>query len=141
MNKLVFHHTKGPRLRQVRKLRAFILDRCHALGYEINSLLIIFVDDETLLQMNRDYLQHDYYTDILTFDMSTRPKIIEGEVYISMDRVQENANHYQVSYASECHRIIFHGILHLVGFSDHTTEEKQRMTQQEDDWLSSYFHP
>lgn len=101
----------------------------------ILSLNIIFCDDEYLLSMNQDYLNHDYYTDIITFDYSAEE--IEGELYISIDRVKENATALEVSFKHELHRVIIHGVLHLCGYGDKSEEEEKIMRSKEDFYLKS----
>lgn len=104
---------------------------------KIRELNYIFCTDEYLLQLNSKHLKHDYYTDILTFDNSDgQKKEIFGDVYISIERVLDNANAYQVPIQEEIHRIIAHGILHLIGFDDQDPISKQEMTDQEDYALS-----
>lgn len=104
----------------------------------LTSLQIIFCSDEFLLGINRQYLQHDYYTDIITFDLGTK-KQIEGEVYISIDRVRENTQLMQRSFKEELHRVIFHGILHLCGYKDKLKKEIVEMRSLEDRLLHLYF--
>jgi len=139
MNNILFHHSRKAKLTDIQKLRAFILERCRSQNYHIDCIQFIFVDDKSLLHLNQHYLQHDYYTDILTFEFSNTPKHLLADIYISIDRVKDNAHQYQVPYNQECHRIIFHGILHLLGYSDATPTSKQAMTLMEDEWLQYYF--
>ena len=101
--------------------------------------MIIFCTDEYLLDINRRFLQHDYYTDIITFNLSGNPKTIEGEIYISVDRINENASSNGVSKKEELHRVIFHGVLHLCGYKDKLQEEKAKMTSAENRHLKMYF--
>ena len=98
----------------------------------------VFCSDKTLLKINRDYLKHDYYTDIITFDLSEKHQAIEAEVYISLDRVRDNARSQGVTFGSELHRVLFHGALHLCGFKDKTDKEKNRMRTEEDRLLASW---
>ena len=104
--------------------------------YSISSLNYIFCSDEYLLDINRKYLNHDYYTDIITFDNSDEASSIESDIYISIDRVQENANTFNILFEKELFRVIIHGVLHLVGFEDHTDEEKALMRSKEEYCLS-----
>jgi rRNA maturation RNase YbeY len=94
------------------------------------NLNFIFTSDEYLLGINKKYLQHDYYTDIITFDYCVE-NTISGDIYISIDRVKENAREYNQSFLQELHRVIIHGILHLIGLNDHTEEEKIEMRKAE----------
>ena len=102
---------------------------------------IVFCSDDYLLEMNRRFLNHDFYTDILTFDLSTNDAV-QGEIYISTDRVKENADLHELSFQNELHRIIFHGALHLCGYTDKSKKEKTIMTAKEDKYLNKFllFH-
>ncbi len=103
---------------------------------ETGDIFYHFCSDDFLLKINRDYLQHDYLTDIITFPLSTRPDIISGEIFISIDRVRENASILQAGFEREFARVLIHGILHLLGYDDHTDEEKLQMRAKEDYYLS-----
>ena len=93
------------------------------------------VSDEELLSINKKHLEHDYYTDIITFDYSRGNKI-SGELYVSLERVEENALALDLSYESELRRVVAHGILHLIGFKDKTEEEEKAMRSKEDEVLA-----
>jgi len=99
------------------------------------QLNIIFCSDEHLLKINREYLQHDYLTDIITFDQSEEPRAVEGDIFISVDRVRENAKLYAATFLHELHRVIIHGVLHLCGYKDHTDEDRHQMREKEDFYL------
>ena len=99
---------------------------------EINYILC---DDEYLLKINQDYLQHDYYTDIITFD-SVRGEAISGEIFVSLQRIKDNASLISKNYEEEKKRVIAHGILHLCGYKDKTEEEQKTMRAKEDFYLS-----
>jgi len=103
---------------------------------KIENLNFIFVDDGVILHLNRQSLQHDYYTDILTFPTAYKP--ITGEIYISIDRVKEQAGHYKVSRRQELLRVMVHGLLHLCGYDDLTVNKKNKMTRKEDQYLRDY---
>lgn len=107
-------------------------------GFSLNQLNYIFCSDEYLLNMNREHLQHDFYTDIITFDTSDEEKQVEGEIYISTDRVKENAENLNVEFDEELRRVIVHGVLHLVGYNDDTESSKSKMSQKEDFYLKNY---
>ncbi len=94
---------------------------------EIN---FIFTTDQQILEVNRQYLQHDYFTDIITFNYNSN-NIISGDIYISVDTVRSNAEIYKVTFQEELHRVIIHGILHLLGFYDKTKSEQKEMTENE----------
>lgn len=102
---------------------------------EVGMVNVILVSDEYLLDMNRQYLQHDYFTDIITFDTS-EGNIISGDLYISIERVADNASQFDVSTTDELHRVMVHGVLHLCGYGDKTDEEKSTMRSKEDHYLS-----
>lgn len=102
----------------------------------VDTINYIFCSDEYLLQINKDFLAHDYYTDIITFDNSTDSTALVADIFISVDRVTENAIVENVSFERELHRVMAHGLLHLLGFSDKTEDEKILMRQNEDACLS-----
>ncbi len=121
-------------------LRTFLQKTASRQKRPINALNLIFCDDDYLLQINRDFLQHDDYTDIITFDLSPSSSgPIESEIYISIERVRENARTHGTAYYMELHRVIFHGLLHLLGYRDKTPHEKAAMRKMEDQLLKSYF--
>ena len=103
-------------------------------GFAVGQLNYVFCDDEKILAVNREFLQHDYYTDIITFDYSTRTRV-NGDIYISLDTVASNAQMVGATFNHELHRIIIHGLLHLTGQADKTPETKAQMTAKEEDAL------
>lgn len=103
----------------------------------IQLTYIIMTDDE-LLEMNKTFLQHDYYTDIITFDLSEKETDIIGELYISMDRIIDNAEQYKVSRETEYVRVLFHGYLHLLGYKDKTQRDQKTMREQEEHCIEIY---
>jgi probable rRNA maturation factor len=105
-------------------------------GFELENLTYIFCSDEYLHQINLDYLDHDTYTDIITFNNADNYGVIESDIFISIDRVKENAQILNIPFIDELHRIMIHGILHLIGFDDKTAALKQKMQQEEDLSLS-----
>lgn len=107
-------------------------------GHKLNELNIIFCTDEALLEINRTFLQHDYYTDIITFPLSTGSEPIQAELYISSDRVRDNAKQGNVSFKEELHRVIFHGCLHLAGYGDKSSQQIKKMREREDHYLRLY---
>ncbi len=130
-------------LKERTKLKHFIESIFAKESKPFASLNIIFCSDDYLLGINKQYLQHDYFTDIITFDLAGSPKMpAEGEIYISVDRVAENATKLKVNFSVELRRIIFHGVLHLCGYKDKSGPQKKRMTSKEDEYLSLYsmFH-
>ena len=106
----------------------------------VGDLNFVFCSDEFLLGMNKQYLNHDTYTDIITFDYSKEDKNlpISGDIYISVDRVRENAAKFNVAFENELHRVIIHGTLHLLGYADKTKTAKEEMRKQEDVALRSF---
>jgi len=120
-------------------LKAFIERALKKEGLSIETLQYIFCSDQFLLGINKSYLQHDYYTDIISFDLSeTKGKLI-GEVYISIDRVKENAKTHKTSLKEELLRVIFHGALHFCGYKDKKPADIKKMRAQEEKWLKSYL--
>ena len=103
-------------------------------SFAVGDLNYIFCDDEKILAVNHEFLQHDYYTDIITFDYSTRTRV-NGDIYISLDTVATNAEQVGAPFLHELHRIIIHGLLHLTGQADKTPETKAQMTAKEEDAL------
>ncbi|OQP67312.1 rRNA maturation factor [Niastella vici] len=106
---------------------------------KLEQLQYIFCSDEYLLEINKQHLQHNYYTDIITFDLSNNPKAVIGEIYISVDRVKDNAQNYEVSFKQELLRVIFHGALHLCGYKDKTQKDQVLMRKAEDKYLHYYL--
>ena len=106
---------------------------------QISNLTYIFCSDDYLLAINKAHLQHDFYTDIITFDLSETPRQITGEIYISTDRVRDNAATLGVSIKKELHRVIFHGALHLCGYKDKNKKQQKEMRATEDRYLITYF--
>lgn len=104
-------------------------------GKRCGDITIIFCSDKYLLDLNRQFLNHDYFTDIITFDTSSE-KFLSGEIYISTDRVRENATGLGVSFDQELRRVIIHGVLHLAGYPDSTKSQKKAMRLKEDACLS-----
>lgn len=119
-------------------LKEFIFKLAKQHKKEIENLNFIFCSDEYLLEINKSFLNHNYYTDIITFDLSENKKI-NGEIYISYDRVKENSKSFKTTIKNELHRVIFHGILHLCGFKDKSKKESETMRAEEQKALSQYF--
>jgi probable rRNA maturation factor len=107
-------------------------------NYRIIELNYIFCTDEYLHQINMDYLKHDTYTDIITFDNSEKQNLLEGDIFISWDRVKDNATKNNVSENMELLRVMSHGLLHLVGYKDKTKEEKEEMRKLEDQCIQKF---
>ncbi|GGH09995.1 rRNA maturation RNase YbeY [Mucilaginibacter phyllosphaerae] len=116
-------------------VRKWITDTITAEGYKLNELTYIFCTDEYLLQINQLYLDHDTYTDIITFDNSEQEGVIAGDIFISIERIRDNAAKFGVTDTQELHRVIIHGTLHLLGYLDKSPADKKKMTQKEDFYL------
>ena len=108
-------------------------------GCEISDLNYIFCSDEYLLKVNIEYLSHDFYTDIITFDNSDLPQLLEGDIFISIERVLENSQHQQTTFFPELLRVIVHGTLHLIGYDDKDDHSQQVMRSMENKCLDLYF--
>jgi rRNA maturation RNase YbeY len=100
------------------------------------DLCFIFCTDDFLLDINKKHLNHDYYTDVITFDYTVND-VISGDIFISLQRVEENAGKFGVSFAHELSRIIYHGLLHLCGYNDQSNDEKRAMSEKEDFYLNT----
>ncbi|MFN4285649.1 MAG: rRNA maturation RNase YbeY [Lacibacter sp.] len=121
------------------ELKRFLQTMIRSEGKQLQEIRIIFCTDKQLLQINRDYLQHNYYTDIITFPFSEPDAPLEAELYISVDRVRENARTGGCSFKEELHRVIFHGVLHLCGYNDKSSQQIKQMREREAHYLRLYF--
>jgi rRNA maturation RNase YbeY len=137
-----FFQNVSIRLSDRKKLKAFTNVIFQKEGKRLESLNYIFCSDKYLLKINQSYLGHDFYTDIITFNLSKLSKNIEGEVYISFDRVKENARKLKILPKQELLRVIFHGILHLCSYNDKTLVQQKKMRRKEDELIALYskFH-
>ncbi|MBS1948867.1 MAG: rRNA maturation RNase YbeY [Bacteroidetes bacterium] len=140
LSKVSFHFSlyKQVYLPNREQAKACIEKIFHQEKKKLIHISYIFCSDDYLLQINRRYLQHDFYTDIITFDLSETKGVI-GEVYISVERVKENSKKFKTSVKLELGRVIVHGALHLSGYNDKTTAQKKEMKQKEDFYLSLLF--
>jgi len=123
-------------LKDKAKVRQWVTDTIIAEGFKLKELNYIFCSDAYLLEINQQYLDHDTYTDIVTFDNSEEEGKIVSDIFISIERIRENAIKFNVTETTELHRIIIHGALHLLGYKDKSPADKQKMTQKEDFYLS-----
>lgn len=121
-------------LKQKNKLKSWIKSIVEKEGMKAGDISYIFCSDDYLLEINKTYLQHDYYTDIITFDYNAENKIA-GDLFISIDRVRENAEELKQSFEDELHRVIIHGVLHLLGYKDKTEKEEKLMRRKEQECL------
>ncbi len=117
------------------KLKSFIKNIFKKEGKILGELSYVFCSDEYLLNINRQFLNHDYYTDIITFDISETMEEVKGEIYISIERVKDNAKQLNQTTQKELLRVIFHGALHLCGYKDKTKSQKTQMRLKEDYYL------
>ena len=118
------------------KLRAWIEETIKKEGFKLEHLSYVFCDDKYLLKLNKEYLNHDTYTDIITFDYGEMKGMINGEIYISIDRVKDNAKEFKSLFLNELYRVMIHGILHLCGYKDKTLKHQKEMREKEDFYLS-----
>jgi probable rRNA maturation factor len=118
------------------KVSRWIQSAIKAEGFTIDNLNYVFCSDKYLREMNIEYLNHKTFTDIITFSTSEQPGTIEGDIFISIERVRDNAGKFNQEFNDELHRVMIHGVLHLVGFKDKTIKEKKVMRQKEDAYLS-----
>ena len=134
---LFFNEDVEYTVKEKQKLRQWIADTIRAEGFaRIGELNYIFCSDAYLLTINQQYLNHDTYTDIVTFDSSEKEDTIAGDIFISIDRIQENATKFGVAERDELHRVIIHGTLHLCGYYDKKKEDKALMTAKENEHLA-----
>ena len=123
-------------LAQRKQIRSLLNTTAKKYTKAIQSLQYVFVDDHELHQINLDFLKHDTLTDIITFDLGTTSSTIDGEIYISLDRVKENSATLNTLYFEELIRVISHGLLHLIGFKDKTSKDVATMRSKEEECLS-----
>lgn len=127
-------------LTQKRKLGSFVNQMIYYYTQKQSIISYIFSDDDFVLRINKDYLNHDTYTDIITFDLSEKKSnIILSDIYISIDRVKENAMNLKSKFNLELLRVILHGALHLSGFKDKTKAQKLEMRAKEDEWITKFL--
>lgn len=125
-------------LKNKRLIKAWIKSIAAQNNKKIGEINYIFMTDEALLKINKEYLNHDTYTDIITFDNSEGGEIIDSDIYISIERIKENATNLSVEFETELKRVLIHGILHLCGFKDKSEQDTQLMRQKEEDALKIY---
>jgi len=123
-------------LPEEQKIADWIASTIFAHHFQLEELSYIFCSDDYLLGVNQRYLDHDYYTDIITFDNSEEQNKLSGDLFISIDRIHDNAQQNGQTFETELHRVMIHGVLHLLGFNDKTDDEKSEMRRKEDACLS-----
>ncbi len=132
-----FEEEVSYKLKNKAAVRQWITETIQAEGYKLKELTYIFCSDEYLLQINQQYLDHDTYTDIITFDNSETEKLIVGDIFISIERIRENAAKFNITETNELHRVLIHGALHLLGYTDKSPADKKNMTLKEDFYLNT----
>ncbi len=126
------------RISKASLLKSFILKTYTATRTKTLSLNCILCSDDYLLNINKEFLQHDYYTDIITFPLEETTKKTTAEIYMSVERIADNAIKNKTTFENEFNRVLFHGVLHLCGFGDKTKQEKIKMREKEDLWIADF---
>ena len=126
-----------PSFLKKKDLKLFAKEICLAESKNIGDLSFVFTDDDYLLEVNKQFLDHDYYTDVITFDY-TVSDAISGDIMISLDRVMDNAKQLNCSFEAELYRVCFHGVLHLCGYKDKTPSDEKIMRSKEDFYLNRF---
>ena len=139
MSSVSFHsELTSFKLKDKNKLKKWLHAVALRNGGKISAIQYIFCDDAFLLDVNKQYLNHDTLTDIITFRYSEHPAPLESDIYISIERVKENALQLSIQFENELHRVMVHGVLHLLGFKDKTAKEKGLMREEEDFYLGMF---
>lgn len=120
-------------------VRLWISDAATAENSKAGEICFVFCSDKYLGKINRKYLKHNTLTDIITFPSSEEKGLIRGDIFISLPRVKENAKKFKQNFIDELHRVMIHGVLHLIGYTDESKEEKQQMSLKEDFYLNRFF--
>jgi rRNA maturation RNase YbeY len=128
------------KIRQKIKLKNWLKKVIESEGFSMGDINYVFCSDDYLLKINIEYLDHDYLTDIITFDNSEGEDLIEGDIFISIDRVKENAKTFGVAFEHELKRVLVHGVLHLCGYFDKTDKEEKLMRSKENRYLELFTH-
>ncbi|MEY3727217.1 MAG: rRNA maturation RNase YbeY [Bacteroidota bacterium] len=120
-----------------KELKRFVKELVAHEGKQLKELSLVFTDDEYLLEVNKQYLNHDYFTDVITFDYSDFPNV-SGDVMVSLDRVKDNAQSMNLDFETELYRVVFHGTLHLCGYKDKKKEDAAMMRSKEDFYIQMF---
>ena len=126
-------------LRNRRKLKEFLVSIFRWEKVKLHSLNFVFSTDKAVRSINKEFLNHDYFTDIITFCLSEKGQPVVADIYISVDRIRDNALLEKETFQRELHRVVFHGALHLCGYGDKSGEEIKRMRKREDHYLGRYL--
>lgn len=135
-----FHFLESFSLSDRGRIKQFIGQLFRKEGARLNKLNYIFCSDAYLLQLNQEHLNHDYFTDIITFNLASAGEPVLAEIYISVDRVRENAKNLNYTFRQEMLRVMFHGVLHLCGYMDKTKQQQLEMRQKEDYYLTRFLN-
>lgn len=133
---LFFSENIDYKLKDKAKLKNWLIKSISNEGKQTENINFIFCTDDYLLEINKKYLKKNTLTDVITFDYSEQEKVISGEIYISYQRIVDNATKYNQDVDNELYRVMIHGVLHLIGYYDNTENQKEIMTQKEDYYLS-----
>ncbi len=136
---VLFDFLEEVTLKERTRLKTFLPELFRKEKKKLGQIQYVFCSDDYLLGINKQFLNHDFYTDIITFDLSNPGQPINAEIYISVDRVKDNAARFNTSLKQELHRVIFHGALHLCGYKDKTVKEEKMMRKMEEKYLDIYF--
>ena len=128
-----------PALRNRKDLKLFLMSIFKSEGIEVDTLNFIFSTDKAVYAINKRFLRHDFFTDIITFNLARKGKPVVADVYVSVDRVRQNALSQGETFERELHRVIFHGALHLCGYKDKSKSQVREMRNREDHYLAGYF--
>jgi len=140
MQKINFYfHDRKYAIKDIRGLKKALEHIFKNEKAKLQNLNYVFCSDDFLLDINKKFLKHDYFTDIITFDLSEYRNQVEGEIYISIERVIDNAKALKIPIRTELCRVVFHGALHLCGYSDKTKEEIEIMRNKEEEYLTYYL--
>ena len=134
---IAYHHQGDFRLSRQKEYTDWIIKAVNAHGATIDALNYIFCTDDQLLELNNEHLGKDYYTDIITFEYEPPPRI-SGDIFISEDRVRENADDFGVSFEEELRRVMIHGVLHLLGYKDKEAKEVKEMREKEAEMMAMF---
>ena len=125
------------KLAEKRKVKNWIKNSINFYGFKLGAISYIFCSEAFLLTINKQFLNHNFHTDIITFPFS-EGNVISADIYISIDRVTENSKKFKVTFENELRRVIIHGVLHLLGFNDNTPKNKVKMREEENTWLTRF---